>query len=236
RIMPKGATTFCQGITVTLKTIVGPGYTYQWFRNGTPIPGATSAIYEAGITGNYTVSITLGPNNAVSDPVLVTVNPVPVATLSPSGTAVIPNGGSVTLNASSGTGYTYNWYRNDTLITGANSSSYSATVPGSYYVEIFDGCYAISANTILTSSTGTGLDENANSSLSIFPNPSTGKVTIDADFEGELNVYDYLGQSIQTISFTSTPKDFLIEESGIYYFLFDDMAGKKTAKKVIIIR
>ncbi len=77
RIIPQGATTFNSGQSVVLKTIEGVGYTYQWYRNGTIINGATTASYEANQSGSYTVSITLGPNNAVSDPVTVTVNTLP---------------------------------------------------------------------------------------------------------------------------------------------------------------
>lgn len=77
RIIPQGATTFNSGQSVLLKTIEGVGYTYQWYKNGSIINGATAASYEANQSGSYTVSITLGPNNAVSDPVTVTVNTLP---------------------------------------------------------------------------------------------------------------------------------------------------------------
>ncbi len=235
RIIPKGATTFCEGITVTLKTIEGAGYTYQWYRNGTPISGAISASYEAGITGNYSVSITLGPNNTVSDPVSVTVNPAPVATLSPSGSVVIPSGGSITLNASIGSGYTYNWYRNDTLIIGANSSSYNATIAGSYYVEVYNGCYALSSNTILTDgATTSGLNNIAISEFKIYPNPSSGKVTVDAPFEGELIVLNYLGQKIQSNIITKETNDIFIDGSGLYFLVFNDNIGNSITSKMII--
>lgn len=234
RIIPKGATTFCEGITVTLKTIEGTGYTYQWYRNGTPISGATSATYEAGLTGNYSVSITLGPNNAVSDPVSVTVNSAPVATLTPSGSAVIPNGGSVTLNVSTGSGYTYQWYRNDTLIQGATSSSYVATIAGSYYAEVYNGCYALSASTVLTNAPTVGLNNIANSEFKIYPNPSSGKVTIDSSFEGELIVLNYLGQKIQTITITKETKEIFINDNGLYFLLFNDNSGNSITSKIII--
>lgn len=150
RIIPKGATTFCSGITVTLKTIEGTGYTYQWYRNGVAISGATAATYEAGITGSYTVSITLGTNNAVSDPVQVTVNSNPAAVITPAGSTTIPQGGSVVLNGSTGTGYNYQWYLNGAAINGATSSSYTATAAGNYRLEVYNGCYAVSSAVTVT--------------------------------------------------------------------------------------
>ncbi|RFS24698.1 PKD domain-containing protein [Chitinophaga silvatica] len=53
-ILPKGVN-FCQGNTVPL--IATGGDRYQWYRNGTQISGATKAIYLAGESGTYSVSV-----------------------------------------------------------------------------------------------------------------------------------------------------------------------------------
>jgi valyl-tRNA synthetase len=45
----------------------GTGHTYQWFRDGVALPGATFATYNAVETGTYTVVVT-GPTGCVSEP------------------------------------------------------------------------------------------------------------------------------------------------------------------------
>lgn len=305
RIMPKGATTFCEGITVTLKTIEGAGYTYQWFKDGQPINGATAATYEAGQTGSYTVSITLGPNNAVSDPVQVTVNSKPVASITPVGS---PNAIPVILNGSTGTGYTYQWYLNGMPINGATSASYTATAVGNYELEVYNGCYAVSspltvsngsASSAVTTSAfplaggttsgggtyanGTNVtvsatansgyifvnwNENGNvvssnpvytfvvtgdvnlvanfsdtigidpdstdSPLKIYPNPSTGKLTVETNKEGDLHIFNMLGQQVQSAQLSENQNEVLIGEKGVYYLRFQDKSGNTSSASVII--
>ena len=45
-------------------------------------------------------------------------------------------GGSVTLTANSGTGYSYQWFKNNVIINGAISQNYTANASGSYTVKI----------------------------------------------------------------------------------------------------
>ena len=156
RVPPKSGTTFCNGQSVLLETIEGNGYSYQWFRNNNTIPGATSYAYTATLGGSYTVSITLGSNSAVSDPVTVTVNTPPAATITPAGSTTLCNGNSVALNANTGSGLSYQWYKNDTLISNATSASYNASAAGNYTVQVSNGCAATSQAVTVT--TGPGPD------------------------------------------------------------------------------
>lgn len=145
RIIPMGATTFCEGQSVRLKTIEGVGYTYQWKLNGTNISGATNYYYEATQTGNYTVLISLGTNNVTSDPLSITVNPKPLAIINQPINYQLPQ----TLSGVSCGSCTYQWYLNDSPINGATSSGYTTTLPGIYYLETYNGCYNISDTVIL---------------------------------------------------------------------------------------
>jgi hypothetical protein len=170
RIIPRGATTFCEGQSVLLETIKGVGYTYQWSKDGIPISGETSAELIATQSGSYTVSISLGPNNAISDPVVVTVSPLPNAIISSSSGTVIPEAGTLLLEASTGSGYMYQWYLNGYAIPGANSSSYETPYNGDYILEVYNGCYNISETFTLTGGIAEN-PENLKSDYSFYPNP-----------------------------------------------------------------
>ncbi len=76
----------------------------------------------------------------------------PISTITPAGPTTFCQGGSVVLNANSGTGLTYQWALNGTNISGATNSSYTATTAGSYTVLVFNAptCSTVSAATTVT--------------------------------------------------------------------------------------
>ena len=48
------------------------GVTYQWYRDGSPIQGATDETYDATVNGEYTVAISMkGYDSIISDPIVV---------------------------------------------------------------------------------------------------------------------------------------------------------------------
>src|SRR5262249_40680444 len=131
-ITPGGSTTFCQGGSVTLTA--SSGVSYHWSTNET-----TSSINVTS-SGNYTVQVTDANGcSATSAATQVTVNPLPAATITPSGSTTFCQGGSVTLTASSGV--SYHWSTNET------TSSINVTSSGNYTVQVTDanGCSATSA-------------------------------------------------------------------------------------------
>jgi hypothetical protein len=68
------------------------------------------------------------------------------ASITPQGATSFCIGGSVTLNANTGTGLTYQWMLNGVNISGATSSNYQANQAGSYTVKVINGsCNLISA-------------------------------------------------------------------------------------------
>lgn len=77
----------------------------------------------------------------------------PVATITPLGnTTICPTGGSVTLQANTGSGYTYQWMMNSGNISGATSAQYNATTGGTYQVTVSNatGCSTTSATMVVT--------------------------------------------------------------------------------------
>lgn len=146
-ITPATSTTFCQGGSVMLNGNTGFGLTYSWLLNGALIPGATTSSYLATAGGSYqyilTNSVGVSDTSAVT---VVTVNPAPPAIATPTGPTSVCTGGSVTMNANTGTGYSYQWRLNTANIPGANSSTYTATGSGFYTVVVTSGgCSATSA-------------------------------------------------------------------------------------------
>lgn len=97
-------------------------YTYQWYRGttNTPISGATSKTYriQADDVGYQIHCIAkVGNAQATNHTAYVPINSVSI-----SGTTTVGN--TLTANVVPSTTYTYQWYRGDSPITGATSSTY----------------------------------------------------------------------------------------------------------------
>jgi len=141
------ATTFCEGESVVLNTTNVIGNTYTWRLNGNIIPNATASGFNAAASGNYSVTV-LNSSTQCSNtsPLLaITVTALPNATINPQGGTVC-QGNSVTLNANTGAGLSYQWRLNDINIPNATTSSYSAASSGVYSVVVTNssGCSKIS--------------------------------------------------------------------------------------------
>ena len=122
-------------------------------QNGMLITSATSATYIANQAGNYSVQVTNASScSATSTSISVNVDPLPVATITAASSTVLCQGDNVLLNATTGTGYSYQWYLNNTIIAGATSVSYGASQAGSYTVIITSSsnCTDTSAGTTIT--------------------------------------------------------------------------------------
>ncbi|MCK6695737.1 MAG: hypothetical protein L6Q97_26985, partial [Thermoanaerobaculia bacterium] len=138
------AATVCAGTPVTLTAPAGTGYTYLWSNN------ATTPSITVNASGTYSVVVTSGNGCTMTPaPVTITVLPAPAASIS--GSAFICDAGCITLNASTGLGYTYQWLENtSTPIPGANAATLSVcdnNLQSPYVVVVTDanGCSAVSA-------------------------------------------------------------------------------------------
>ena len=139
-VTASGSTSLCAGSTVTLNANTGTGLTYQWQLNGNNISGANSSSYVASNTGNYSVIVTNSCGSSTSNIISVNVNSAPSAAIGASGSTSFCNGGSVSLNANIGSGLTYQWQLDGNNISGATSSSYTATTSGNYSVIVSNNC------------------------------------------------------------------------------------------------
>ena len=135
----------------------------------------------------------------------------------------------------SGNATKYIWYKNGAVIMGATNSKYSPTQNGAYTVKAVDsfGC-ASSESTAFSFTTGIGdiITEEINV---VYPNPTTGILTIDASKLGnnyEVKVFDNLGKEIinQKNVNSLNLSNF---ENGIYHLLF--ITPEKTAHQQITL-
>jgi hypothetical protein len=227
-LVAAGPTTFCAGKTVLLKAIVGTGYTYQWKKGGNNIPAQTSSTLTANATGLYTVVVTNAQGcPTTSAGINVTVNPAPLATITPAGPVTFPQGGNVVLNASTGTGYTYQWKKDGVPINGATTSNYSATLGGSYTVVITNSylCQASSQPVQVTVTSERAITKST-TYLNVYPNPvfRDGYLTIegslsDADKGILVTISDVTGRMIHSRFLKPGEKKLRIPGAGGVYMV-----------------
>jgi Secretion system C-terminal sorting domain len=139
---------FCQGDSLQLSAQLNAGYTYQWQLNGADINGASGDSYYALAAGNYNVVVSNNCGIDTSLAVTITQNALPVAIASAGGATTFCAGGSLVLNASTGTGYTYQWQLNGADIIGETLSSLLVNSSGNYSVNVSNVCGTITSNII----------------------------------------------------------------------------------------
>ncbi|MBR7074444.1 MAG: bacterial Ig-like domain-containing protein [Oscillospiraceae bacterium] len=135
-----GSTTVEQGQTAVLEVHADNTYnaSYQWYANNTPINGANASQYQpdtsAPGTQIFVCQVTNSYNgqtaSAYSDPVTFTVEaaptvPAPTVT-GVTGSTKVEQGASAVLEVHATDTYnaSYQWYENNTPISGANASQY----------------------------------------------------------------------------------------------------------------
>ena len=145
-IAATGATTFCNGSTVSFTSNVA---NVQWQKDGVDISGATFQAYTAALPGVYRAyqRTVINCGIAYSNAIMVTVNTTPTpALITPSGVTSFCSGGSVTLNASI---YPVQWRLNGIDIGTVTSIPLVVNNSGTYSATTINGTCTSSSNTIL---------------------------------------------------------------------------------------
>jgi large repetitive protein len=186
-ITTSGATSICQGSSVSLSATSGTGYTYLWSN------GATTQTINATASGAYSVTVSNNGCSASSAATSVNVIPTPTASITASGPLTFCDGGSVTLSAPSGNGFTYAWSNGSIAqnISSAVSGTFSVTVSNSF------GCSA--------TSTAVAVTVNPLPAISQLSGPSTvcmgSSGTLTHAFTG--GIYSVANTSVAAIGQTS---------------------------------
>jgi len=143
------------GSSVTFNVVAeGTWPSYQWLKNGTPVPGANSNSYTTDPVlctdaGDYTVRVSNGAGSVGSAVATLTVNP---SLLTASGPVDQPvkSGGNVTLSTtvSGAAPIRYIWRKDGTELTGQTSNSMTISAAteldaGVYCVEVTGPCNSV---------------------------------------------------------------------------------------------
>ena len=177
----------CIDTIVTLTANAGTSYTYKWQKSNVNIPAATSMVYNTASSGSYRAIVYNQFGCSRTSAALAIPIPIITASFTTNKTPIICLGDSVTLTANAGTGYLYQWQRNNANIAGATQRIFQAKVAGAYRVIVTNtmGCSAIAKSTTVTvnncARVYTTGDEPGVVDLkfNIYPNPSMNSFTIE---------------------------------------------------------
>jgi gliding motility-associated-like protein len=146
--------------------------TYRWeFGDGTTV-NDISPVKSYASAGTYNVKLVATSINGCRDSVTqaVTVNPMPVTTVSANPGTILCQGSSVVLTATGGV--TYKWYRNGALQVGITGPTFTVTSPGEYSVRATSaaGCESVDvASIVITLLEKPVVDFTFNTSCAQFP-------------------------------------------------------------------
>ena len=245
------SSTVASGMPATIAVqATGSGtLTYQWFKSGTAIPGATQqSLYIPSVdtlqTGVYYVVITGSAGTVTSNSVTIsTTSPAaPHITLQP--VSVNANLGVTTsflVNASGNAVLTYQWYKGSTAISGATAASYiiigvTAADAGDYYVIVTNDSGAAtsdiatlqlgsSAPTIQIQPVSVTVSTNAAASLFV---TASGSPTL---------TYQWFKDSIAVAGAHTARLDFsaaTAADAGVYYVIITNGFGSKRSNNATL--
>jgi hypothetical protein len=230
-ISPSGNVGICSGSNITLQANTGVGYTYQWKKDGVSISGATLSTYVATMAASYTVVISSGSCTATSSATVITVNTLPTATVTPSGTTQVCPGVVVTFQANTGVGLSYQWKNTNGNISGATASSYSTAAKSSYSVIVTDSnnCSKTSSTSKLTNYAAASVKITNTGSLNIC---TTGSVTLNAKVVSGYT-YKWFKDAVQISG--ATQSSYVATIPGTYYYQATTLNGctKNSTNKVV---
>lgn len=204
-------------------------YSYFWSNSQT-----TQTITEI-CPGTYTVTVTDAADSSVTDSLTIDDGIILSFSISQSGD---------TLSAT--TAPNYQWYLNDTIITGATSQNYIIHEGGNYYVVTSTDSCTFTSNVIETSCLCVGIDENSLfQSISLFPNPANEYLNIIVQLSNaeaaSIKLTDAFGRNVyqKTETQKATSFNWQIPLSGFaagIYFTEITVLGQKQYRKIAVQR
>jgi hypothetical protein len=130
-----GSPVFCAGDSCTISVPKNSSFIYHWYKNGNILPNDTLEKITVKDSGTYLVKVSNLTCTNTSNATVIKVLSFPDASIN-----VMNNpfcaGDSAVLTANSNPGYSYQWYRNDTLLSGKTAASLIVKASGNYNVNV----------------------------------------------------------------------------------------------------
>ncbi|MGJ5640679.1 gliding motility-associated C-terminal domain-containing protein [Formosa sp. S-31] len=157
-------------------------YSFQWYKDNVAISGASDtsiSIIDASENGAYTLDVSLtNDDTVISNTLNITLSTDVIEISNDKG---LCNNQQVTLSANvSNTNYSYQWYKNDSSISGATASTYLTNEAGSYYLEVTSTGCTLNSNTINLIDGGINISSSTPESDIILPG-DTKTLSIETD-------------------------------------------------------
>lgn len=206
-ISPDDSISICKGTSTILTALTGVGYSYQWYRNGTALAGAVASTVSINKAGSYYVVITVpGGCSDSSSTLIVTQIALPTANISTPDGLDLCFDLSLKLKATSKPGYSWQWYKDGSIIDGETNSIYYASVEANYKCRITNasGCSKFTPEVAVFSSCREELNPSLIPDIAIYPNPASDHCYVELNMPdhytglAEIMLMNIQGEILQT--------------------------------------
>ncbi len=214
----------CLGDTIHLSvTAIGNNLMYEWKDNGVAIPDGTSAVLQVvpapAMMHDFTVTITSSCGVKDDTTASVGIFSYPTPTIVATGSELATQGYD-----------TYQWLLNGNEISGANTSTYTATENGTYTVAVTRSgvnCVGVSPPVTLTQ---VGIEEADGVSTVVYPNPASEQLHIRCDEAIiTIEIYNMLGERIRQLPGDTTQIRIADLSTGLYTIRLYTRSGRQIA-------
>lgn len=194
-------TELCAGGNVILTSnINNPAYTYQWYKNGVLLAGATTPAITVTTEGDYNVIVTGGACNSASNTITLSIGAITANSTAPDTDVILPGQTVAITVTTDALAPTYSWTRNGVAIA-ATTATINATQDGEY---------------IVTVTQTTGCNATVQKAFTLIY-PSAFDATIATN--GAYTACTSASANLQMVSFTATTIEGVVDVSAMGYAL-----------------
>jgi hypothetical protein len=237
--------TFCSSDSVRISIDHSyTGYSFEWYRDTVFLTTATDSFFYSNQAGKYKVKVTNQVTGCAAESGWKTVTAMPSP---PASISILFNGTSAFITPFPSSGFAADWYFNGNLVTGQNGKFLAFLGNGEYRAELynttFPSCRTSSALDTIVSSGINEIGEHSIYGLSVFPNPTHSKFTLNFLSEETqtivINIQNVLGQSVLVRRLESFSGSFKqdIETAGwgtgLYFIAIETNWGRLNEKIVV---